>query len=132
MYISPSLQSTTLVTRPLKSQVIEPQDHLCRVIHSLMALYQLQIAGVAHSVKCSVIDWRNGLLFPAANDFGLGEKKWLQRESDVHLHPVLCIRMPGALPPFLLNAFIACKRGRFTLTCLTVQWHTCVRMNYYD
>jgi hypothetical protein len=58
MYISPSLQSTTRVTRPLYSHAIEQQDYLCRVIHSLMALYQLQIAGVAHSVKCSVIPCR--------------------------------------------------------------------------
>jgi len=28
-YISPSLQSTTRVTRPLKSQVTETQDHMC-------------------------------------------------------------------------------------------------------
>jgi hypothetical protein len=132
MYISPSLQSTTRVTRPLKSQVIDPQDLLCRVIYSFMALYQLQIAGVAHSVEYSVIDWKNRLLFPAVNDFGLGKKKWLQHAADAHLHPVLCIRMLGALPPFFLNAFIAWKWGKFTFTCLTVQWHTCVRMNYYN
>jgi hypothetical protein len=72
-----------------------------------MALYQLQIAGVAHSVKRSVIDWKNRLLFPAADDFGLGKKKWLQRESEAHVHPVLCIRTLGALLPFLLKAFIA-------------------------
>ena len=39
----------------------EPPAHLCRVDHSLLALYQLQIAGVAHSVQCSVIDWKNRL-----------------------------------------------------------------------
>jgi hypothetical protein len=86
-----------------------------------MALYQLQVAGVALSVKCSVIDWKNRFLFPAANDFGLGKKKWIQRESDAHLQPVLCIRILGGLPPFFLNAFIAWNRGRFTFTCLTVQ-----------
>jgi len=96
-----------------------------------MALYQLQKAGVAHSVKCSGMDWKNRLLFAAAKDFLLGEK-WLPREADAHLHPVLCVRMLGTLLQFLLNAFIAQYRDRFTFTCLTVQWHTCVRMNYYN
>jgi hypothetical protein len=35
-YISPSHLSTTCVTRPLKSQLIEPQYHLCIPIHSLI------------------------------------------------------------------------------------------------
>jgi len=63
-----------------------------------MPLYQLQI---------TVIDWKNRLLLPAAKDIGLGKKKCLQREADAHLHPVLCTRVLGALPPFLPNAFIA-------------------------
>jgi len=32
--ISPSLQSTSRMTRPLKIQVTEPQDHLCTLICS--------------------------------------------------------------------------------------------------
>jgi len=70
-----------------------------------MAFYQLQKVGLAHSVKCSGMDWKNRLLFPAAKDFPLGEK-WLQREADAHLHPVLNVRMLGSLPAFLLSAYI--------------------------
>jgi len=65
-----------------------------------MASYQLQKAGEALSVKCSVMDWKNRLLFVAAKDFPLKEK-WLQREADAHLHPVLGVRMLRNLNPFL-------------------------------
>jgi hypothetical protein len=75
-----------------------------------MAFYRFQKAGEALSVKYSVLDWKNRLLFAAAKDFPLREKwweKWLQREADPHLHPVLSVRMLGALLQFFLNAFIA-------------------------
>jgi len=71
-----------------------------------MELYQVQKTGEAHSIKFSVMDWKNRLLFAAAKDSPLGEK-WLQSEADTHFHPVLCVGMLGALSPFLLNAFIA-------------------------
>jgi len=46
-----------------------------------MALYQLQKAGVAHSVKCSSMDGKKRFLFPAANDFSLRKQIWLQIEA---------------------------------------------------
>jgi len=68
--------------------------------------YQFQKTGEAHSVKFSVMDWKNRLLFAAAKVFPQGEK-WLQREADPHFHPVIYVGMLGALPPFLQNDFIA-------------------------
>ena len=65
------------------------------------------------------MDWKNRFLFAAAKDFPLGEK-WLQREAEAHLHPVLNVRMLGALPAFLLSAYIAQYRGSFTFTRLRV------------
>jgi hypothetical protein len=81
-YISPSLQSTMRITRPLKSQLIDAQDNLCRLIHSLINGVISQKASVAHSIKCSVMDWKKRFLFPAANDFALGKNKCSQGETD--------------------------------------------------
>jgi len=61
-------QSTTRVTRPLKSQLIEPKDNLCIQIHSLRK------ADEALSVNCSIMDWKNRLIFAAAKNFPKGEK----------------------------------------------------------
>jgi len=79
-----------------------------------MALYQVQKTDEAHSVKFSVMDWENRLLFAAAKVFPRGEK-WLQREADAHFHPVLCVGMLGALSQFLLNAFITYYKDSFIL-----------------
>jgi hypothetical protein len=61
-----------------------------------MTLYRLQKDGEVLSVKCSIMDWKNTILFAAAKDFLL-EEKWLQHEADAHLHTALCLRMLGNL-----------------------------------
>jgi len=94
------------MTRPLKSQLIETQDYSWRLIHSLISGFVSPSESPYSSFRTfSVIDWKNRLLFAAANDFPLGEK-WLQHEADPHLLPVVRVRMLRNLSPFLLNAFI--------------------------
>jgi hypothetical protein len=57
-----------------------------------MASYLLQKDGEALSVKCPDMDWKNTILFAAAKDFLLREK-WLQREADAHLYPLLDVML---------------------------------------
>ena len=131
-YISPSLQSTTRVTRPLKCQLIEPQDHLCILNHSLMN----GVLSISESRRSS---------FSQVFDYGPEEQDFIRScqgfSPGGEMVAAWSWRTPSSstlrkdaskFKSIPLNAFITQNRDSFTCTCPTVQWHTCVTVNYYN
>jgi len=121
MNISPSLQSTTRVTRLLKCQLIEPQNHLCILNHSLI-----------HDVVMTSERWWSS--FSQVFHYGLQEHdfirscqrfspggkmvaawSWRTHSSSTRRKDALKFKS------ILLNVFVAQNRDRLTCTCPTVQ-----------
>ena len=118
-YISPSLQSTTRVTRPLKTQLIEPQDHLCILIHPLMN----GVISTSESRRSS---------FSQVFGYGLEEQALIRSCQGFSPEGKMAAAWSWCTPSsstrrkdaskfksIPLNAFIEQYRHSFTFTCLT-------------